>query len=95
MADATPKAPERIYTLVELASVTGRSRDFWWRQCRSGALAYIQPVANGTILIPESAYDAWFERSLARTSVQHERQLATVAETERPRSDTAWVDVQA
>ena len=53
----------RTFTLKELAAVSGRSYSFWDRQCRTGAIRYLQPGGpKGTRLITEAAYLDWLRR---------------------------------
>jgi hypothetical protein len=92
VADATPRTPEKLYTLAELAELTGRSANFWGCECKSGRLEHMQRVPNGTVLIPASAYDAWFLSSLDRTAARRARCAKAAAEPSASRSAPVWID---
>lgn len=54
--------PERLYTLRQLARISGLSYGFWDVQCRTNRLAHLQPAGpGGTRFVPESAYRGWVE----------------------------------
>jgi hypothetical protein len=53
-------AVERIYTLPELAELTGRDASFWASESSRGRLAYLRPDPGfGEVLVMDSDYDAW------------------------------------
>jgi hypothetical protein len=82
-------SPSRLYTIPELAEITGRSEDFWDRQIKAKLLQCLQPTGkNGTRFVTKELYDAWFQASLAGA-----RPESHVAPTyrRRPTPRPSWV----
>ena len=57
-------AIERIYTLSELAELTGRDASFWAFECSEGRLACLRPdTEEDSILIQASGFESWVSAS--------------------------------
>jgi hypothetical protein len=53
-------AIEQIYTLPELAELTGRDASFWASECSAGRLACLRPdPERDSVLVQASDYEAW------------------------------------
>jgi hypothetical protein len=93
--DREPIGPERLYSLPELAAITGRSYEFWDEECRSDKLSYLQRGRGGKRFVPASSYDSWFMATVydpGAGEVQAEH-LASV--TVAPARRREWVDFEA
>jgi hypothetical protein len=62
--------PQRLYTIPQLAEMTGQSYEYWDEECRSGRLEFLQPRPGAKRLVAESHFTAWFDRSLAANGRQ-------------------------
>jgi len=84
-------SPEAIYSLPELARLTGRSYEFWDEECSSGRLEYLQPRGRGTKrLVEASAYARWREASLGQPVAPSVTEVFG-----RARSAGPWVEFAA